>query len=52
MRLGLGGGGVEELPPQIDLVDALGGEPGVHLALDADGVLGEEERMDIELERH
>nr|WP_238993669.1 hypothetical protein [Nocardioides caldifontis] len=46
-----GGCGVEELATRVDAVDASVGEALMHLGFDGDGVLGEEKRVDVEVER-
>src|SRR5690625_2079541 len=43
---------VEELPAEVHLIHPSLCEPTVHLGLDADGVVGEEERVDVEPERY
>jgi hypothetical protein len=48
---GLGRGGVEELTSEVDSVDASVSEPSVHLALDVDSVICEEQCVDVEVER-
>ena len=49
-RLHLSGRGVEERAPGIDPVDPLVGQTLVQGGRDAGGVLGEEERVDVEAE--
>ena len=46
------GGGVKELAPGVDAVDAFGCEAVVQLGFDAYSVIGEEQGMDIEVEWH
>jgi hypothetical protein len=46
------GGGVEKLPWHVDPVDAPMGQTSLHRRLDADGVVGEEQCVDVEVERY
>nr|WP_240157374.1 hypothetical protein [Pseudonocardia broussonetiae] len=47
----LGGGGAEELAVLVDLVQAALGEVGVQASFEADGVVAEDEGVDVEAER-
>jgi hypothetical protein len=47
----LGRRGEEELAPEVDVVHAPVGKRLVEVGLNADGVLGEEHRVDVERER-
>lgn len=44
--------GEEEFASQVDLVQPLGGERMVELVLKGDGVVGEEQGVNVERERH
>src|SRR5665647_1792118 len=44
-------GRVEELPAQVHSVDALVGQPRMHLGFDTNGVVREEQRVNVEVER-
>src|SRR5690606_27779186 len=48
----LGGSRIEELPAKVDPVDATVGELLVEAVLQPDGVLAEDERVDVEPEGH
>ena len=46
------GGSVEEFAPRVDTVDAFVCEAVVQLSFDTYGIVGEEQGVDIEVERH